>query len=77
MSKPMRLIRFSEDGSVVDYSLVAFCFGAVFRGARSGGYDDNLLDEFSIAELDLLKETTDTLIEHVEQLKDAQFKVGD
>ena len=60
MSKPMRLIRFSEDGSVLDYSLVAFCFGAVFRGARSGGYDDNLLDELSIAELDLLKETTDT-----------------
>ena len=77
MSKPMRLIRFSEDGSALDCSLVAFCFGAVFRGARSGGYDDNLLDEFSIAELDLLKETTDTLIEHMEQLKDAQFKVGD
>ena len=40
-------------------------------------YNLEQLDELSIAELDLLKETTDTLIEHMEQLKEAQLKVGD
>ncbi len=34
-------------------------------------------DEVSIAELDLLNETTDTLIEHMAQLKEAQVRVGD
>ena len=40
-------------------------------------YNLEQLDELSIAELDLLKETTDTLIEHMEQIKEAQLKVGD
>jgi voltage-gated potassium channel len=40
-------------------------------------YNLEQLDQLSIAELDLLKETTDTLIEHMEQLKEAQLKVGD
>ena len=40
-------------------------------------YNLEQLDELSIAELDLLKETTDTLIEHMEQLKEAQLTVGD
>ncbi|HEY9150662.1 MAG TPA: two pore domain potassium channel family protein, partial [Gammaproteobacteria bacterium] len=36
--------------------------------------EDNLehLDDLSIGELDLLKETTDGLIEHMEQIKAAQ-----
>lgn len=33
---------------------------------------DQRLDDLSIGELDLLKETTDGLIEHMEQLKAAQ-----
>ena len=40
-------------------------------------YNLEQLDELSIAELDLLKETTDTLIEHMERIKEAQLKVGD
>ena len=40
-------------------------------------YNLEQLDQLSIAELDLLKETTDTLIEHMERIKEAQLKVGD
>ncbi len=40
-------------------------------------YNLEQLDDLSIAELDLLKKTTDTLILQMEQLKKAQLKVGD
>ena len=37
-------------------------------------YNLEQLDDLSVDELDLLKETVDTLIEHVEQLKEKQAK---
>lgn len=40
-------------------------------------YNLEQLDDLSIAELDLLKKTTDTLIEYMERLKASQIKVGD
>lgn len=40
-------------------------------------YNLEQLDELSIEELDLLKKTIDTLIIHMEKVKEAQYKVGD
>jgi voltage-gated potassium channel len=40
-------------------------------------YNLERLDDLSILELDLLKQTVDTLILQMEKLKTAQFKVGD
>lgn len=40
-------------------------------------YNLEQLDELSIAELDLLKKTVDSLILHMEKVKEAQYKVGD
>lgn len=40
-------------------------------------YNLEQMDDLSIEELDLLKQTTDNLIEHMERLKVAQLKVGD
>ena len=40
-------------------------------------YNLEQLDDLSIAELDLLKKTTDTLIEYMERLKASQIEVGD
>ncbi|MDH3948940.1 MAG: two pore domain potassium channel family protein, partial [Gammaproteobacteria bacterium] len=40
-------------------------------------YNLEQMDALSIEELDLLKKTTDNLIEHMERLKVAQLKVGD
>ena len=62
-------------------TITTYFFRPLKRPARQiiDTIEDNLeqLDELSIAELDLLKETTDTLIEHMEQIKEAQLKVGD
>jgi len=40
-------------------------------------YNLEQMDDLSIAELDLLRETTDTLIEHMEHIKKSQMAVGD
>ena len=40
-------------------------------------YNLEQLDDLSIAELDLLRETTDALIEHMERVKQSQIAVGD
>lgn len=40
-------------------------------------YNLEQMDDLTIAELELLKKTTDALIVHMEQIKTAQNKVGD
>jgi voltage-gated potassium channel len=40
-------------------------------------YNLEQMDDLTIAELELLKKTTDALIVHMEQIKAAQQKVGD
>jgi voltage-gated potassium channel len=40
-------------------------------------YNLEQLDDLSVEEIDLLKKTTDTLLEHMERLKESQLEVGD
>jgi voltage-gated potassium channel len=67
-------------GTIVG-TITAYFFRPMQRPARqivdSIEYNLEQLDDLSVEELDLLKETTDSLIEHMEMLKEAQNKVGD
>jgi voltage-gated potassium channel len=62
-------------------TITTYFFRAYYRPARqiidTIEYNLERLDDLSLRELDLLKQTVDTLIIQMEKLKTAQFKVGD